>query len=91
MLFPMFRRITITMVALLVNWCEKIFSLHLVILFLLSLTRRLKTICLDAAEESQTSIPLTKQATKIYDEICSNGLNRKDFSVVFQYLNDLCK
>lgn len=54
------------------------------LLFLLSIS-----ISLDAAQESQTTLPLTEEATQIYDQICSNGWNRKDFSVVFQYLQDL--
>ncbi len=44
---------------------------------------------LDAAKECQTVIPLTEQATKIYRQICSNGLNKKDFSVVYKYIHDL--
>ncbi len=42
-----------------------------------------------ASKESQTIIPLTEQTTKIYRKICSNGLNRKDFSVVYKYLHNL--
>jgi hypothetical protein len=44
---------------------------------------------LDAAKECETVIPLTEQATKIYHQICSNGLNKKDFSVVYKYIHDL--
>ncbi|CAF3722509.1 unnamed protein product [Adineta steineri] len=44
-------------------------------------------IALDAAKDVQAMTPLTEHATKLYQEICSNGLNKKDFSVVFQYLN----
>ncbi len=46
---------------------------------------------LDAAKESQTLVPLTEEATKLYQQICSNGLNKKDFSVVYQYLTNLRK
>jgi 3-hydroxyisobutyrate dehydrogenase-like beta-hydroxyacid dehydrogenase len=42
----------------------------------------------DAAKEVQASTPLTEKATELYRQICSNGLNKKDFSVVFKYLND---
>jgi len=45
-------------------------------------------IALDAAKEVQASTPLTEKATELYRQICSNGLNKKDFSVVFKYLND---
>ena len=65
---------------------DLLFALGIPSLLLLLST---KSISLDAAEESQTAIPLTKEATKIYDQICSNGWNRKDFSVVFQYLENL--
>jgi 3-hydroxyisobutyrate dehydrogenase-like beta-hydroxyacid dehydrogenase len=43
---------------------------------------------LDAAKEVQASTPLTEKATELYRQICSSGLNKKDFSVVFKYLND---
>lgn len=45
-------------------------------------------LALDAAKEVQASTPLTEKATELYRQICSNGLNKKDFSVVFKYLND---
>jgi len=44
---------------------------------------------LEAANEGQVIIPLTEQTTKIYQQICSNGLNKKDFSVVYKYLSEL--
>lgn len=43
---------------------------------------------LDAAKEVQASTPLTEKTTELYREICSKGLNKKDFSVVFKYLNE---
>jgi len=43
---------------------------------------------LDAAKEVQAATSLTEKATELYREICSNGLNKKDFSVVFKYLNE---
>jgi 3-hydroxyisobutyrate dehydrogenase-like beta-hydroxyacid dehydrogenase len=43
---------------------------------------------LDAAKEVQASTPLTEKATELYREICSKGLNKKDFSVIFKYLNE---
>jgi 3-hydroxyisobutyrate dehydrogenase-like beta-hydroxyacid dehydrogenase len=43
---------------------------------------------LDAAKEVQAFTPLTEKATDLYREICSNGLNKKDFSVIFKYLNE---
>ncbi|CAF3235468.1 unnamed protein product [Rotaria socialis] len=44
-------------------------------------------LALEAAKEAQAATPLTEKATELYREICSNGLNKKDFSVVFKYLN----
>lgn len=41
----------------------------------------------EAAKEAKALTPLTEKATELYREICSNGLNKKDFSVVFKYLN----
>lgn len=40
----------------------------------------------DAAKEVNATTPLTEKATEIYREICSKGLNKKDFSVIFKYL-----
>jgi 3-hydroxyisobutyrate dehydrogenase len=43
-------------------------------------------LALDAAKEINASTPLTEKATELYREICSKGLNKKDFSVVYKYL-----
>jgi len=43
---------------------------------------------LDAANEVKASTPLTEKATELYRQICSAGLNKKDFSVIFKYLNE---
>jgi 3-hydroxyisobutyrate dehydrogenase-like beta-hydroxyacid dehydrogenase len=64
---------------------DLLFALGIFISF--SKTKKLSCF-LDAAKEVQSAIPLTKQATKIYQQICFNGLNKKDFSVVFKYLNE---
>jgi len=45
-------------------------------------------LALDAAKEARAVTPLTEKATELYRELCSNGLNKKDFSVVFKYLNE---
>lgn len=45
-------------------------------------------LALDAAKEVTAAAPLTEKATELYREICSKGLNKKDFSVVFKYLNE---
>ncbi|CAF0792865.1 unnamed protein product [Adineta steineri] len=45
-------------------------------------------LALDAAKEAKASTPLTEKATELYREICSNGLNKRDFSVIFKYLNE---
>ena len=42
----------------------------------------------DAAKEAKASTPLTEKATELYRQICSAGLNKKDFSVIFKYLNE---
>lgn len=87
----MFHQIIIITVVLLVNFYEKIFYLHLVFLFYFIFIHFSFTInsFIDASKETQTILPLTEQATKIYDEICSKGLNKKDFSVVYKYFVDL--
>jgi len=43
---------------------------------------------LDAAKEVHASTPLTEKATELYRQICSSGLNKRDFSVIFKYLNE---
>ncbi|UJR33761.1 hypothetical protein I4U23_021188 [Adineta vaga] len=45
-------------------------------------------LALEAAEEAQASTPLTEKATELYRKICSSGLNKRDFSVIFKYLNE---
>ncbi|CAF0747587.1 unnamed protein product [Adineta ricciae] len=45
-------------------------------------------LALDAAKEVQASTPLTEKATDVYRKICSSGLSKRDFSVVFKYLNE---
>ncbi|UJR32657.1 hypothetical protein I4U23_020117 [Adineta vaga] len=45
-------------------------------------------LALDIAKEVQAPIPLTEQAADFYCKICSNGLNKHDFSVTFKYLNE---
>lgn len=45
-------------------------------------------LALDAAKEAQAATPLTEKATELYRQICSSGLNKRDFSVIFKYLNE---
>ncbi|CAF0889571.1 unnamed protein product [Rotaria sordida] len=45
-------------------------------------------IALDAAKQVKALTPLTEKATELYNQLCSNGLNKKDFSVIFKYLNE---
>ncbi|CAF2335743.1 unnamed protein product [Rotaria sp. Silwood2] len=45
-------------------------------------------LALDAAKQAKASTPLTEKATELYNQLCSNGLNKKDFSVIFKYLNE---
>ncbi|CAF3244334.1 unnamed protein product [Rotaria sp. Silwood2] len=45
-------------------------------------------LALDAARQVKASTPLTEKATELYNQLCSNGLNKKDFSVIFKYLNE---
>ncbi|CAF3754891.1 unnamed protein product [Rotaria sp. Silwood1] len=45
-------------------------------------------LALDAAKQVKASTPLTEKATELYNQLCSNGLNKKDFSVIFKYLNE---
>ncbi|CAF2850860.1 unnamed protein product [Rotaria sp. Silwood2] len=45
-------------------------------------------LALDVAKQAKASIPLTKKATEIYNQLCSNGLHKRNFSVTFKYLNE---
>ncbi|CAF0730970.1 unnamed protein product [Rotaria sordida] len=45
-------------------------------------------LALEAAKQVKASTPLTKEATELYNQLCSNGFNKKDFSVIFKYLNE---
>ena len=46
------------------------------------------TIAVESAEASNSSIPLGTIAKKIYKQIVADSKNRKDFSIVYQYLLD---
>jgi len=45
-------------------------------------------LALDAAKEANAATPLTEKTTELYRQMCSKGLNKRDFSVIFKYLNE---
>ena len=44
-------------------------------------------LALQAAVDNDISLPLTKGASELYERICADGADGKDFSFVYEFLS----